>query len=87
VVAYNKICFTHQKFKAFVLNAVGVKVRILINRDAPDILSDNPAFFDIRYPSGYRIALPDIRYPAFGLDGYPAGWISSKNRIRCIPTE
>jgi hypothetical protein len=22
---------------------------------------DNPAFFDIRYPAGYQIALPDIR--------------------------
>jgi hypothetical protein len=22
---------------------------------------DNPAFFDIQYPAGYRIALPDIR--------------------------
>jgi hypothetical protein len=27
----------------------------------PDIRPDNPAFFDIRYPAGYRIALPDIR--------------------------
>jgi hypothetical protein len=27
--------------------------------DAPDIRSDNPGFFDIRYPAGYRIALPD----------------------------
>jgi hypothetical protein len=26
-----------------------------------DIRPDNPAFFDIRYPAGYRIALPDIR--------------------------
>jgi hypothetical protein len=25
-------------------------------RDAPDIRSDNPAFFDIRYPAGYQIA-------------------------------
>jgi hypothetical protein len=25
-------------------------------RDAPD----NPALFDIRYPAGYQIALPDI---------------------------
>jgi hypothetical protein len=30
-------------------------------RDAPDIRPDNPAFFDIRYPAGYRIAPPDIR--------------------------
>jgi hypothetical protein len=30
-------------------------------RDAPDIRPDNPAFFDIRYPAGYQIALPDIR--------------------------
>jgi hypothetical protein len=22
---------------------------------------DNPAFFDIRYPAGFQIALPDIR--------------------------
>jgi hypothetical protein len=22
---------------------------------------DKPAFFDIRYPAGYQIALPDIR--------------------------
>jgi hypothetical protein len=27
----------------------------------PDIRPDNPAFFDIRYPAGYQIALPDIR--------------------------
>jgi hypothetical protein len=27
----------------------------------PDIRLDNPAFFDIRYPAGYQIALPDIR--------------------------
>jgi hypothetical protein len=33
----------------------------LLNRDAPDIRPDNPAFFDIRYPAGYQIALPDIR--------------------------
>jgi hypothetical protein len=25
---------------------------------------DNPAFFDIRYPAGYQIALPDTGYPA-----------------------
>jgi hypothetical protein len=30
---------------------------------------------------------PDIRYPAFGLAGYPAGRISGKNSIRCIPKE
>jgi hypothetical protein len=30
-------------------------------RDAPDIRPDNPAFFDIWYPAGYQIALPDIR--------------------------
>jgi hypothetical protein len=35
--------------------------RLIITRDAPDIRSDNPAFFDIRYPAGYQIALPDIR--------------------------
>jgi hypothetical protein len=27
----------------------------------PDIRPDNPAFFDIRYPAGYQIVLPDIR--------------------------
>jgi hypothetical protein len=32
----------------------------LKTRDAPDIRPDNPAFFDIRYPAGYQIALPDI---------------------------
>jgi hypothetical protein len=36
------------------------KIRILAS-DAPDIRPDNPAFFDIRYPAGYQIALPDIR--------------------------
>jgi hypothetical protein len=30
-------------------------------RDAPDIRPDNLAFFDIRYPVGYQISLPDIR--------------------------
>jgi hypothetical protein len=33
----------------------------LVNRDAPDIRPDNPAFFDIRYPAGYQFELPDIR--------------------------
>jgi hypothetical protein len=28
-------------------------------RDAPDIRPDNPAFFDILYPAGYQIALPE----------------------------
>jgi hypothetical protein len=27
----------------------------------PDIRPDNPVFFNIRYPAGYQIALPDIR--------------------------
>ena len=27
----------------------------------------------------------DIRYPAFRIAGYPAGWISGKISIRCIP--
>jgi hypothetical protein len=27
----------------------------------PEIRPDNPAFFDIRYPAGYQIALPEIR--------------------------
>jgi hypothetical protein len=31
------------------------------SRDAPDIWPDNPAFFYIRYPARYKIALPDIR--------------------------
>jgi hypothetical protein len=35
--------------------------------------------------SGIR-PLPDIRYPAFGLSGYPAGRISGENSIRCIPS-
>jgi hypothetical protein len=34
--------------------------------------------------SGIR-PLPDIRYPAFGLAGYPAGRIYGKNSIWCIP--
>jgi hypothetical protein len=34
----------------------------MISRDAPDIRPARyPAFFDIRYPAGYQIALPDIR--------------------------
>jgi hypothetical protein len=33
----------------------------ILCRDAPDIRPDNPAFFYIRYPAGYQIALPDIR--------------------------
>jgi hypothetical protein len=33
-----------------------------ISRDAPHIRpAGYPAFFDIRYPVGYQIALPDIR--------------------------
>jgi hypothetical protein len=31
-----------------------------ITRDPPDFRPENPAF-DIRYPAGYQIALPDIR--------------------------
>jgi hypothetical protein len=34
-----------------------------MDRDAPDILPDNPAFFKIRYPAGYRI-LQFAGYPA-----------------------
>jgi hypothetical protein len=30
-------------------------------RDVPDTRPDNPAFFDILYPAGYQIALPNIR--------------------------
>jgi hypothetical protein len=33
----------------------------VFSRDAPDIRPDNPAFFDIQYPAGYQIALPDIQ--------------------------
>jgi hypothetical protein len=33
----------------------------VIFRDEPDIRPDNPAFFYIRYPAGYQIALSDIR--------------------------
>jgi hypothetical protein len=29
--------------------------------------------------------LPDIRYMTFGLAGHPAGQISGKTSIRCIP--
>ena len=32
--------------------------------------------------AGYQT---DIRYPAFRISGYPAGWISGKISIRCIP--
>jgi hypothetical protein len=42
----------HEKIFFYVFN---------FNRDAPDIQPDNPAFVDFRYPTGYRIALPDIR--------------------------
>jgi hypothetical protein len=42
-------------------------------RDAPDIRPDNSAFFDIRYPAGYQIALP-YRYPVRPDAGYPAGY-------------
>jgi hypothetical protein len=49
-----------------------------ITRDAPDIRPDNLAFFDIRYPAGYQISLPDIGpnipagYPVRPDTGYPA---------------
>jgi hypothetical protein len=33
----------------------------IIYRDAPDIRPYNPAFFDIPYPAGYQIVMPDIR--------------------------
>jgi hypothetical protein len=36
---------------------IAMECLALLNRDAPD----NPAFFDIRYPAGYQIELPDIR--------------------------
>jgi hypothetical protein len=54
-----------------------LKNDILINTgDAPDIRPDNPAFFDIRYPAGYQIALPDIRPDIrYGrITGCPAGY-------------
>jgi hypothetical protein len=42
----------------------------------PDIRPDNPAFFDIQYPAGYRILLAG--YPAgyqiLKIAGYPAGY-------------
>jgi hypothetical protein len=38
-----------------------VTILALFIRDAPDIRPDNPAFFDIRDPAGYQIALPDIQ--------------------------
>jgi hypothetical protein len=44
----------HNHFIAFTVKRLQI-------RDAPDIRPDNPAFFDSRYPAGYRIALPDIR--------------------------
>jgi hypothetical protein len=46
--------------------------KILHRKCRPDIRPDNPAFFDIRYPAGYQIALPDIRPDT----GYPAGYLS-----------
>jgi hypothetical protein len=30
----------------------------------PDIRTDNPAFFYIRYPAEHKITLPDTGYPA-----------------------
>jgi hypothetical protein len=36
--------------------------QLLLTREAPDIRPDNPAFFNIRYPAGYQIVMPDIRY-------------------------
>jgi hypothetical protein len=38
-----------------------------------------------KYPAGYP-ALTGYRYPAFGLAGYPAGRISGKNSLWCIPS-
>jgi hypothetical protein len=40
------------------LNTLIVRI---YTRDAPHIWPDNPAFFDILYPAGYNIVLPDIR--------------------------
>jgi hypothetical protein len=36
------------------------RISVLLG-NAPGIRLDNPAFFDIRYPAGYQIALSDIR--------------------------
>jgi hypothetical protein len=36
-------------------------LNVINYRDAQDIRPDNLAFFNIRYPAGYQLALPDIR--------------------------
>ncbi len=43
-------------------------------------------YVQVSRKSGIRL-LPDIRYPAFRIAGYPAGWISGKFNIRHILTE
>jgi hypothetical protein len=35
-----------------------IYINSVLSRDAPD----NPSFFDIRYPAGYQIGQPEIRY-------------------------
>jgi hypothetical protein len=52
---YSTVLYTSYIFKNIVF------ISNFLTRDAPDIRPDNPAFFDIRYPAGYQIALPDIR--------------------------
>jgi hypothetical protein len=51
----------------------------------PDIRPDDPAFFDIRYPAGYQIALPDIRPDnriSGRITGYPAGYPANDKLIQ-----
>jgi hypothetical protein len=45
---------------------------------------DNPAYFDIRYPAGYQIVMPDIQCPAFVLAGYPTKTVSGASLITGI---
>jgi hypothetical protein len=52
-----KHCFSPEFWVLFFYLKVGMH-RI---SSRPDIRPDNPAFFDIRYPAGYQIALLDIR--------------------------
>jgi hypothetical protein len=43
---------------SWISGRISGKIKETTIRDAPD----NPAFFYIRYPAGYQIAQPDIRY-------------------------
>jgi hypothetical protein len=47
---FYRVCFTGMGF----IQTNSFKSSLL-NRDAPDIRPENSAFFDIRYPAGYRI--------------------------------